>query len=156
MQHDSSWAVHLATKGFVLIILLGIRRKHSGYPLSEIFFFLILTAIVTESFNIHFSRITWFETTPSFLLGYAPNFINVPLLYCWHWVKSFLAATLFHNFQNVFQTIDREQRKLILTRFNLEKILSSLTLETLTMNNNLIINSTSLFLVTMVAPTFSY
>ena len=40
--------------------------------------------------------------------------------------------------------LGREKRKLILTRFNLENIFSSLTLETGTMNNNLIINSTSL------------
>ena len=38
----------------------------------------------------------------------------------------------------------REQQKLILTRFNLENILSSLALETGTVNNNLIINSTTL------------
>ena len=38
----------------------------------------------------------------------------------------------------------REQRKLILTRFNLENILSSLALETGTVNNNLIITSASL------------
>ena len=39
MQYDLSWTVHLATKGkFFVIILLGIRRKHSVYPLSEIFF----------------------------------------------------------------------------------------------------------------------
>ena len=40
--------------------------------------------------------------------------------------------------------LDREQRKLLFTRFNFENILSSLALETGTMNNNLIINSTSL------------
>ena len=51
-----------------------------------------------------------------------------------HWVKSFLTA------ENIFQTLDKEQRKLILTRFNLENILSSLALETGTMNNNVIIN----------------
>ena len=44
-------------------------------------------------------------------------------------------------FQNIFQTLDTEQQKLILTRFNQENILSSLALETGTMNNNLIINS---------------
>ena len=38
----------------------------------------------------------------------------------------------------------REQRKLVLTRFNLENILSSLVLETGTVNNILVINSTSL------------
>ena len=38
----------------------------------------------------------------------------------------------------------REQRRLVLTRFNLENILSSLALETGTVNNILVINSTSL------------
>ena len=38
----------------------------------------------------------------------------------------------------------REQRKLVLTRFNLENTLSSLVLETQTVNNILVINSTSL------------
>ena len=95
-------------------------------------------------FNVHFSRITWFVATQFFLLACAPNFINAPLLYCWHWVKRFLTATLFHNFQNIFQTLDRDQRKLVLIRFNLENILSNLALETRTVNNNLIINSTSL------------
>ena len=38
----------------------------------------------------------------------------------------------------------RKQRKLVLTRFNFENILSSLALETGTVNNILIINSTSL------------
>ena len=36
--------------------------------------------IITEKFNIHFSRITWLEATGSFLLDCAPNFINAPLL----------------------------------------------------------------------------
>ena len=53
-------------------------------------------------------------------------------------MKSFLTATRFHNFHNISQTLDREQRKLILTSFNLENILSSLTGA---MNNNLIVNS---------------
>ena len=38
MQHDLPWTVHLARKGNFFIILLGIRRKHFAYPLSEIFF----------------------------------------------------------------------------------------------------------------------
>ena len=77
-------------------------------------------------------------------LGCTPNVINGPLLYCWHWVKRFLRDTLFHNFRNILQTLDRDQRKLLFTRFNLENILPSLALETGTMNNNLVINSTSL------------
>ena len=42
------------------------------------------------------------------------------------------------------KTLARQQRKLILTRLNLENILSSLALETGTVDYNLIINSTSL------------
>ena len=140
MQNDLSWTVHSAAKGtFFIIILLGIRRKHSAYPLSETFF---SSSSLSSSlrFNTHLSRMTWLEATRrSFLLGCAPNFINTPLLYCWHWVKSFLKfpATFFHNFQKIFQTLDREQWKLILTHFNLENILSSFALETGTMDNNL-------------------
>ena len=59
-------------------------------------------------------------------------------------LKSFLTAAPFHNFQNIFQTLDREQKKLTLTSLNLENILSSLALETGTAINNLIIDSTSL------------
>ena len=70
--------------------------------------------------------------------------VNAPFLYSGRWSKSFLTATLFHNFQNIFQTLEWEQRKLVFTRFNLENILSSLALENGTVNNNLINNSTSL------------
>ena len=79
----------------------------------------------------------------SFLLVSAPNFINDPVIYCCHWVKSFLTATLFRNSQNIFQMFGtpREQQKLFLTHFNLKKILSSLALEAGTVNNNLITNS---------------
>ena len=61
-----------------------------------------------------------------------------------------LTATLFHNFQNIFQTLDREQRKLLFTRFKSESIVPSLALETGTMNNNLIINRTSFQLLLLV------
>ena len=62
MQHDLSWTVYLATKGnFLIIILFVLRRKHSGYPLSENIFVLIFSVIITESFNIHLGRITWLE-----------------------------------------------------------------------------------------------
>ena len=109
------------------------QKKTFCVPTVGNIFLFIFCVIITERFNIHL------EATRSFLLGCAPNFINTPLLYCWHWVKSFLKfpATLFHNFQKIFQTLDREQWKLILTYFNLENILSSFALETGTMNNNL-------------------
>ena len=142
MQHDL-WTDHLATRRNIFYYFTRNQKKTFCVPIVRNIF-LILTAIITEKFDIHFSRITWLEAARSFLLGCAANFINAPLLYCWHWVKSFLTATLFHNFQNIFQTLDRKQQKWILTRFNLENILSSLALETGTMNNNLIINSTSL------------
>ena len=48
------------------------------------------------------------------------------------------------------EPLDREQRKLLFTRFNSENILPSLVLETGTMNN-LIINSTSLQLLLLDA-----
>ena len=49
------------------------------------------------------------------------------------------------------EPLDREQRKLLFTRFNSENILPSLVLETGTINNNLIINSTSLQLLLLDA-----
>ena len=49
------------------------------------------------------------------------------------------------------EPLDREQRKLLFTSFNSENILPSLVLETGTMNNNLIINSTSLQLLLLDA-----
>ena len=127
MQHGLSWTVHLATKGILFfIIFFGMRRKNFAYILSEIFFSSsYLTVIITERLNIHFSRITWIEATRSFFLGCASNFINATLLYCWYWVKSFLTATLFRNFQNIFQTLDREQGELILTSCNMENMFFS-------------------------------
>ena len=101
----------------------------------------------------------WLVATGSYLLGctcitlsilFDKVFIEIfsnlsPLLYCWHWVKSFPTATLFHNSQNIFQTFDTKgATEMILTCFNLEKIHSSLALETGTVSNNLIINSTLL------------
>ena len=113
------------------------QKKTFCVPNVRNIFLLALNIIIIDRFNIHFCRITWLAATRSFLLSCTPKFINAPLLYCWHWVKSFLTATLFHNFQNIFQMLDREQRKLLFTRLNLENILSSLALETGTMNNNL-------------------
>ena len=86
--------------------------------------------------------IWWLVATRSFLLGWAPNCINAPLLCCWNWIKSFPTATLFLKI--FFKRLTpKEQWKLVLTRFNLENVLSSLALETGTVNNNLI-NSPSL------------
>ena len=143
MQHELSWTVHLATKGNFFLFTRN-QKKTFCVPIAKNIFLLILIVIITERFKIHFSEITWVVATWSFLLGCAPNSINVPFLYCWHWVTSFLTATPFHNFQNIFHTLDKEQQKLILTRLNLKNINSSLALETGTMNDNLIINSTSL------------
>ena len=78
----------------------------------------------------------------SFLLFYSESEENI---------LRTLTANYFHNFQNIFQTLDREQRKLLFTRFNSENILSSLALETGTMNNNLVINSTSIQLLLLGA-----
>ena len=120
------------------------QKKIFCVPIVRNIFLLILTVIITKRFNIHFSRITWLVATRSFLLGCELNFVNAPLLYFGRWAKSFLTATLFHNFQNIFQTLEWEQRKLVFTLFNLENVLSSLALENGTVNNNLINNSTSL------------
>ena len=143
-KHDLPWTVHLATKGDFLYYCTGNLKKTFCIPIVRNIVLLILTVIITERFNIHFSRITLLVAARSFLLCSMPNFTNVPLLYCWYRVKSFLPVTLFHNFQNISRTLDRKQQKFILTRFNLEIILSSLVLETGTMNNNLIISSTLL------------
>ena len=141
MRHDLSWTNRATNRIFFYDYFTGNQKKTLCVPIVRNIFLLILTVIITERFNIHFSRITWLEATRFFLLVCAPNFINAPLLCCWYWVKSFLTATLFHNFHNISQTLDREQLKLILTSFNLKNILSSLPLETGAMNNNLIINS---------------
>ena len=126
MQHNLSWTNRAISRIFLLLFYTeskeNILRNHC-----QKYFSLHL--------NIYFNRIRWFEATQSFLPGCASNFINAPLLYCWHWAKSFLTATLFHNFQKIFSQTGKEQRKLILTRFSLENILSSLVLETATMNN---------------------
>ena len=64
-------------------IIVGIRRKQMSFsvPIFRNTVFLIVTVIITERFVATWS---W-----SFLLSCTSNFINVPLLYCWHWVKSF-------------------------------------------------------------------
>ena len=82
----------------------------------------------------------------SFLLFYSESEKNI---------LRTLTANYFHNFQNIFQTLDREQRKLLFTRFNSENILSSLALETGTMNNNLVINKTSIQLLLLGAEDFT-
>ena len=106
---------------------------------------IVFLVIITERF-ILFSKITWLVAAWSFLLSCVSNFINAPLLYCLHWVKCFPIAILSSIILKIFskRLVPREQRKSILTRFNLENILSRLALETGTVNNNLIINSKSL------------
>ena len=131
----------------IITILLGIGRKQISFsvPIFRNILYLIVTIIITERFNIHSSRIMQLAATWSFLLGCAPKFINASLFYCWHWLKSLPTGTLFHNSQNISKLLTlREQRRLIPTRFDLKNILSSLGLETVTVNNNLIINSMSL------------
>ena len=111
-------------------------------------FLLILTVIITERFNIHFSRITWLVAILYSLLDCAPNFINAPLLFLLTLGQKIRNC---YPLQNIFQTFDMEHRKLLFSSFNLENILSSLALETGTMNNNLIINSKSLQLLVLGA-----
>ena len=88
-------------------------------PIFRNIFFLIVTVIITERFNIHFSRIRWLVVTWSFLLCCAPNCINTPLLYCWNWSKvsqllpSSIILKIFYK-----SLTQRGQRKLVLTCLN--------------------------------------
>ena len=75
MKYDLSWAVHLATKGNFSYYFTWNDKKTVCLPIVRNIF-LILTVIITEKFNIHFSRVTWLEATRSFLLDCTPNFIN--------------------------------------------------------------------------------
>ena len=61
-------------------------------------------------------------------------------------MKIFTTAALFYNFQNIFQTFDSKgATKIDFNTFQFGKNLDySLALETRTVNNNLIISSTSL------------
>ena len=87
----------------------------------------------------------WLASKCSFLLDCSCNFISTPLLYSWHWVKSFPTSTLFHNSQNILQTFDSKGtteidfNKFEFGKHSLENILSNLALEMGTVNNNLII-----------------
>ena len=107
--------------------------------------FLIITVIITERFNIHFNRITWLLAAWSFLFVCMHKFINAPLLYYWNWSKVsqlLPSSIILELFCKCLTT--REWQKLTLAWFNLKNILPSLALETGTVNNNLIIYSTSL------------
>ena len=131
MQHNIIMNCSFSYQNFFIIILLGIRRKQMCF-FASIFrniVFLIVTVII-ERFNIHFSRNTWLVATWSFLLGCEPNFINTQLLYCWQLLPASIIPKIFSKCLTT-----REQRKLILTCFNLENILFSLALETGTINN---------------------
>ena len=131
MQHNIIMNCSFSYHNFFIIILLRIRRKQMCF-FASIFrniVFLIVTVII-ERFNIHFSRNTWLVATWSFLLGCEPNFINTQLLYCWQLLPASIIPKIFSKCLTT-----REQRKLILTCFNLENILFSLALETGTINN---------------------
>ena len=95
---------------FIITISLQIGRKQISFfiPIFRNIFFLIVTVTITERFNIYFSKIMWLLAMWSFLLSCVPNFISVPLLYHWNWVKRFPTATLFHNSQSIFQTFDNK------------------------------------------------
>ena len=133
------WTAHLSTKK---IILLGTRRKQISFfdPIFRNIFFVIVAVTITERFNNHFARITWLVATCLFLLGCVPKFINAPLLYCCSLgqISQLLPSSIISKI--VLKNLaPKLQRKLILTRFNSENILSSLVLETGTVNYNLII-----------------
>ena len=64
MQHNVIMNCSFNYENF-FIILLGIRRKQMSF-FASIFrnvVFLIVTVIIIERFNIHFSRITWLVAT---------------------------------------------------------------------------------------------
>ena len=148
MQHDIFMNCSFSYQKKFIIVLLGIRSKQISFFVSifrKIFFF-IVTVIITERFNIYFSKITWLPATWSFLLGCSPNVISAPLLYHTDFGSKVSQLPPISIILNIFNKCltPREQRKLILTRFNWENIPSSLASETRAVNNNLIISSTSL------------
>ena len=110
MKHDLSRTVHLATKGDFLYYFTGNLKKTFYVPIVRNIFLLILTVIITERFNIHFSRITWLVAILYSLLDCAPNFINAPLLFLLTLGQKIRNC---YPLQNIFQTFDREHRKLL-------------------------------------------
>ena len=141
MQHELIMNCSFSYQRKWFILFFTESDKTFCVPIVRNVFLLTLTVIITERFNIHSSRVTWLVATWFFLLCCEPNTINVPLLCCWHWVKSFWTATILHNCQNIFQNIF--QYFFGFNTFQFGKH-SSLALETETVNNNLIMNSTSL------------
>ena len=85
-KHNTIMYCSFSYQEIYFIMLLGIKRKQISFFAHTFrnIFFLIVTVIITERFNIHFSRITW-PVTWSFLPGCTPIFINASLLYCWNW-----------------------------------------------------------------------
>ena len=125
MQHDIivDCSFRYPPKLF-LFLYSGPERKQIYFflPIFTNIFFLIATIIITASFNIYFSRITLLVATWSFLLGCAPNFINAPLIYCWHWVKFSQLLPSSVMFQNISQTFDtRGAREINFNMFQFEK-----------------------------------
>ena len=57
------------------------QKKIFYVPIVRNVFLFILTVIITERFNSHFSRITWLEATRSFLLSCAPITLSMPLFF---------------------------------------------------------------------------
>ena len=140
----------MATKKSFISILVGIRRKKISFFVTiyffQMYFSLIITIIITEVRNIYFSRITWLVATWSFFslvvrltLSVLHFFIADIGLKDSQLLPSFIILEIFSK-----HLTPREQRKLVLTRFNLENILSSLAIETGAVNNNLVSNSMSL------------
>ena len=107
-QEAWSWSFRLTTIFFFFDYFTRSQKKQISFfvPIFRNIFFFMVTVIITERFNIHFSRITLLLATWPFLLGCAPNFIDVSLLYYWNWYKSLPTATLLHNFQNISQSFN--------------------------------------------------
>ena len=130
-------------KDFFYYYFTWIQKEAFCRPIVRNIFLLILTVIITKDLTF-----TSAELRDLKLYGPLSSVARLRLS-----MLRFFLLTLSQKFSNcyplpkflnIFQTLDREQRKLILTSFNLESILSSLALETGAMNNNLIINSMSL------------
>ena len=126
------------------VLLLIIRRKQISffYSIFRSFFFAIITISITEDLTITLAELHVLQLRGCFSQVVYLNLSMLHFFIAVHIDKSFPTATLFHNFQTIFQKFDTKvATEIDLNMFNLESILSSLALETGTVNYNLILNS---------------
>ena len=99
-------------------------------PIFRNIFFLIVIVIISERFNIHFSRITWLVAIWSFLFCCVLNFINAPLIAdIGSKVSQLLPSSIIFKIFSKRLTPGEQWKLILTTRFNLENIFSSLALE---------------------------